>query len=176
MMYVDIMLASLVYEMDIIVWQHCSNNPGLDSDPDPTCTAIYRPTYPHRYNSQQHNRYRCEINIIQYPQHSMNKLCKTLNADDHYESVSVVVNDINHNRPIRPEGYRRRFFKNSTYDPAKEREDNPAFERLLSQSMPDVLFGTIYLYLYGTKNPDTDVALGLLQAIVCTLWLYLYYP
>jgi hypothetical protein len=60
----DIMLASLVYDMDIIVWQHCSNKEGLDSDPDPTCDAIYRPTYPHRYNSP----YRCEINIIQYPE------------------------------------------------------------------------------------------------------------
>jgi hypothetical protein len=42
MMYVDywgvahdIMLTSLVYDMEIIVWQHCSN------DSDSTCAAIY---------------------------------------------------------------------------------------------------------------------------------------
>jgi hypothetical protein len=110
------------------------NTVGLDSDPDPTCAAIYRPTYPHRYNSL----YRCEINIIQYPKYSVNKWRKNLNEDDHYELVSVVVNDINHNQPRRPNGYRRRFVNNPTYDTTKERKDNPAFERLLSQRALDV--------------------------------------
>jgi hypothetical protein len=75
----DIILASLVYDMDIIVWQNCCNNTGLDSNPNSTCAAIYRPKYPHRYNSP----YRCEINIIRYPKYSINKWRKNLNEDEH---------------------------------------------------------------------------------------------
>jgi hypothetical protein len=66
----------------------------LDSDPDPTCAAIYRPAYPYY-------------------------------EDEYYELVSIVANKIN--QPMRPDENRPRSVKNPTYDPAKEREDNPAF-------------------------------------------------